>query len=224
VLSSVWQDHSPAAKFPLALFLIACLITMLMVIGIVVLQPQNAGSLTFISGVFILSLAPTLSMLWAWLDKRGLNPGTPAKTALGLLFGALSFVPLMLAAQAAAETGTWSSVWWLVLAYGVLQIGEICLYPVGLSAVTRLSVPRVVSLMMGTWFLATAFSEMLAAKLGTLASIEDSGAVIEHTPAWVAAATTYGDYFWQLTVGGLVCAAIAFVAVPFLNRGMRGVK
>ncbi len=224
VLSSLWQDREPGAKAPVAMFLVACVVTMAMVVGMVVLQPQSAGSLTFISGVFILSLAPTLSALWAWLDRRGLNPSTPTKTALGLLFGALSFVPLMLAAQAAAETGTWSSVWWLVLAYGVLQIGEICLYPVGLSAVTRLSVPRVVSLMMGTWFLATAFSEMLAAKLGTIASIEDSGAVIEHTPAWVAAATTYGDYFWHLTIGGLVCAAIAFVAVPFLNRAMHGVK
>jgi POT family proton-dependent oligopeptide transporter len=106
----------------------------------------------------------------------------------------------------------------------VLQIGEICLYPVGLSAVTKLSVARVVSLMMGTWFLATAFSELLAAKLGTLAAIEDSGAVVEHTAAWTSAANTYGDYFWQLTVGGLVCAVIAFVAVPFLKRGMHGVK
>lgn len=224
VLSSLWHDRAPSARGPAGLFLLAATVTMLLVLGIVLFQSQTAGSLTFIAGVFILSLAPTLSMLWAWLEKRGLNPSTPTKTALGLLFGALSFVPLLLAARAAAESGTWSSVWWLVLAYGVLQIGEICLYPVGLSAVTKLSVPRVVSLMMGTWFLATAFSELLAAKLGTLASIEDSGAVVEHTAAWTSAANTYGDYFWQLTVGGLVCALIAFIAVPFLKRGMHGVR
>jgi POT family proton-dependent oligopeptide transporter len=224
VLSSLWHDRTPNSRGPAGLFLGAAVATMLLVLGIVLFESQTAGSLTFIAGVFILSLAPTLSMLWAWLDKRGLNPSTPTKTALGLLFGALSFVPLLLAARAAAETGTWSSVWWLVAAYGVLQIGEICLYPVGLSAVTKLSVARVVSLMMGTWFLATAFSELLAAKLGTLAAIEDSGAVVEHTAAWSSAANTYGDYFWQLTLGGLVCAAIAFVAVPFLKRGMHGVK
>lgn len=224
MLSLLWQERAPTSKAPVALFLAACVATMLLIIGMVVLQKQSAGSLTFISGLFILSLAPTLSMLWAWLDKRGLNPSTATKTALGLLFGALSFVPLLLAARAAADTGTWASVWWLVAAYGVLQIGEICLYPVGLSAVTKLSVPRVVSLMMGTYFLATAFSEMLAAKLGTLASIEDSGAVVEGTAAWSQAATTYGDYFWHLTLGGLACAAVAFVAVPFLKRGMHGVK
>src|SRR3546814_17107885 len=69
-------------------------------------------------------------------------------------------------------TGEIASVWWLVLAYLLLELGEMCLYPVGLSAVTQLSVPRVVSLMMGTWFLATAFSETLAALLGKLAAIE----------------------------------------------------
>jgi proton-dependent oligopeptide transporter, POT family len=224
VIASEWHDRAPEATLPRLLFLAAAVVTMLLVIGIIVLQPQSAGSLTFIAGVFILTLAPAMSLLWGWLERRNWNPSTATKTALGLLFGALSFVPLMLAAQNAAETGTWASVWWLVLAYGVLQVGEICLYPVGLSAVTKLSVPRVVSLMMGTWFLATAFSEMLAAKLGTLASIEDSGAVVEHSAAWVSAANTYGDYFWKLTLGGLACSALAFALIPLLKRGMHGVK
>ena len=110
------------------------------------------------------------------------------------------------------------------LAYAVLQIGEICLYPVGLSAVTQLSVPRVASLMMGTWFLATAFSELLAHKLGTLASIDDPGAIAEHSAAWASAAATYGDYFWKLTLGGLACTVLALLFLPWLNRGMHGVK
>jgi len=70
---------------------------------------------------------------------------------------------MALAAQQVGATGAMASVWWLVLAYLVLEIGEMCLSPVGLSAVTQLAMPRVVSLMMGTWFLATAFSETLAA-------------------------------------------------------------
>lgn len=84
--------------------------------------------------------------------------------------------------------------------------------------------PRVASLMMGTWFLATAFSELLAAKLGTLASIEDPGAIAEHSSAWTSAATTYGDYFWSLALGGLACTVLAALALPWLNRGMHGVK
>jgi POT family proton-dependent oligopeptide transporter len=84
--------------------------------------------------------------------------------------------------------------------------------------------PRVVSLMMGTWFLATAFSELLAHKLATLASVEDAGAVVEHSAAWTEAANKYGDLFWNLTIGGLVCAAIAFAMVIPMKRWMHGVK
>ncbi|MFT3805998.1 peptide MFS transporter [Arenimonas sp.] len=224
ILSCLWRERSPGSKAPTAIFLLAAAVNLLMIIGMVVLQPQTAGSLTFISGVFILSLAPVFSWLWGWLGRRGRNPGKPFKSVIGLLFGALSFLPLYLAAQAAGDSGTWASVWWLVLAYAVLQVGEICLYPVGLSAVTQLSVARVASLMMGTWFLATAFSELLAAKLGTLASIDDPGAIAEHSAAWASAAATYGDYFLKLTLGGLGCAILAALCLPWLNRGMHGVK
>jgi POT family proton-dependent oligopeptide transporter len=224
MLAMRWQSRSPGSRLPTLVFLAAAAVTLLMVVGMVVLQPQTAGSLTFISGIFILSFAPLFSWLWSWLDRRGRNPGKPLKSVLGLLFGALSFLPLYLAAHGAGDAGTFASVWWLVLAYAVLQVGEICLYPVGLSAVTQLSVPRVASLMMGTWFLATAFSELLAAKLGTLASIEDPGAIAEHSSAWTSAATTYGDYFWSLALGGLACTVLAALALPWLNRGMHGVK
>ena len=91
------------------------------------------------------------------------------------MFAGLSFIPLAYAAQQVGASGQMASVWWLVLAYLVLEIGEMCLAPVGLSAVTQLSLPRVVSLMMGTWFLATAFSETLAALFGKLAAIEVPG-------------------------------------------------
>ena len=106
----------------------------------------------------------------------------------------------------------------------VIGIGEMCLSPVGLSAVTQLSVRRVASLMMGTWFLATAFSEMLAAKLATLASIEDAGELAQHSAGWVDAAAKYEGLFWNLTWAGLALAALALLAVPLLKRGMHGVK
>ncbi len=219
-----WQRKQPGSRLPLALFLACTTITMLMTLGMAVFQKQNASSLTFLPGPFILLLAPLFTWLWGWLDRRGLDPGKPAKSAFGLLMGGLAFIPLAWAAQSAGATGTWASVWWLVLAYFILEVGEMCLSPVGLSAVTQLSVPRVASLMMGTWFLATAFSEMLAQKLGTLASIEDPGAVVEHSAAWVAAAQTYGSLFWKLTWVGLACGVLAFIAAPWLRRWMHGVK
>lgn len=224
LISNFFHEKNPSSKLPLTIFVIAAVISLLMVLGMAVLQEQNGGSLTFLGALFILLLAPVFTGLWGWLDKRNLNPSKPMKNAIGLLAGALAFIPLVIAAQQAGETGTLTSIWWLVLAYFILEIGEMCLSPVGLSAVTQLSVPRVVSLMMGTWFLATAFSELLAHKLATLASVEDVGAVVEHSAAWTEAANKYGDLFWNLAIGGLVCAAIAFLMVPLLKRWMHGVN
>ncbi|HEX5756828.1 MAG TPA: oligopeptide:H+ symporter, partial [Arenimonas sp.] len=137
----------------------------------VVMVPQTAGSLTFLGAFFIVILSPIFAWLWPWLDRRGLNPSKPAKMAIGLVFAGLAFLPLIWAAESAAG-GTMASVWYLVLAYFVLEIGEMCLSPIGLSAVTQLSVMRVVGLMMGGFWLATAYSEVLAAQFGKLASLD----------------------------------------------------
>jgi len=85
--------------------------------------------------------------------------------------------------------------------------------------VTELSVPRVVSLMMGTWFLATAFSEVLAAQFGKLAAIE-----VPHGEAMdvAAAAAKYADLFWMMMWIGLGCALLALLVTPVLKRMMRG--
>jgi POT family proton-dependent oligopeptide transporter len=220
----VMDARRPGTALPRVVFIVAAAIALLMALGLAVLQTQTAGSLTFIASLFVLLLAPVFTGLWGWLGKRGMDPSKPAKSAFGLLAGALAFVPLALAAQQAGDTGTWVSVWWLVLAYFILEIGEMCLSPVGLSAVTQLSVRSVASLMMGTWFLATAFSELLAHKLGTLASIDDPGAVVEHSAAWTSAAEGYGSLFWKLTIYGVAIALLAFAFVPVLKRGMHGVK
>ena len=88
-----------------------------------------------------------------------------------------------------------TSVWWLVLAYGVLELGELSISPIGLSAVTQLSVPRVVSVMMGAWFLATAYSEVLAAKFGELTAMDVAEG---ETLDVVVAAARYGDLFMMM--------------------------
>ena len=224
VVANAIQERSPGSKLPLLVFLAGAFVALLMVLGMAVLQRQTGGSLTFLGALFILLLAPLFGGLWGWLEALGLNPSKPMKSGIGLLFGALAFIPLAIAAQQSGASGTLSSVWWLVLAYLVIEIGEMCLSPVGLSAVTQLSVRRVASLMMGTWFLATAFSEMLAAKLATLASIEDAGELAQHSAGWVDAAAKYESLFWNLTWAGLALAALALLAVPLLKRGMHGVK
>jgi POT family proton-dependent oligopeptide transporter len=181
---------------------------------------QTAGSLTFLGAFFIVALTPLFTWMWPWLDKRGLNPSKPAKSAIGLLFGGLAFLPMAYAAHLAGISGM-ASVWWLVLAYAVLELGELSISPIGLSAVTQLSVPRVVSVMMGAWFLATAYSELLAARFGEMTSMDvPEGETLDV----VVAAALYGDLFMMMFWIGMAAAVVAFALIPLVRRGMHGVK
>ncbi|WP_460758711.1 peptide MFS transporter [Lysobacter fragariae] len=221
MVASTMSDRNPASSAPKLLFWVSVIAMMVGLMRDALVLPQNAGSLNYLGSLFIVLFAPLFAVVWTWLDKRGLDPSKPTKSALGLLLAGLSFLPLMWAAQHVGATGTMASVWWLVAAFAVLELGEMCLYPVGLSAVTQLSVPRVVSLMMGTWFLATAFSETLAALFGKLAAIEVPEG---ETLNVVEAAAKYADLFTLLMWIGIGCAVIALLAVPLLRRMMHGVK
>ena len=177
--------------------------------------PMTAGSLTFLGALFIVAFSPLFAWLWPWLDRRGLNPGKPLKSSFGLALGGLAFLPLL---AATASVGTeLASVWWLVLAYAILACGEVMLSPIGLSAVSELSVARITSLMMGAWFLATAYSEVLAAQLAKIASVAPADAANR-----VAMAAGYEALFSLMLWLGLGAAVLAFLATPIMNRGIRG--
>ncbi len=221
VVAARLSERTPGSGAPRLLFAIIVAAMLVLLLRDCLVLPQTAGSLTYLGALFLVLLAPLFAALWAWLDRRGLDPSKPVKSSFGLLFGALSFVPLALAAQQVGASGQMASVWWLVLAYLVLEIGEMCLSPVGLSAVTQLAAPRVVSLMMGTWFLATAFSETLAALFGKLAAIDvPEGEVMDIAQA----AARYEHLFWLLMWIGLGCAVLALLAAPLLKRMMHGVR
>ena len=186
----------------------------------VVMVKQTAGSLTFLGAFFIVILSPVFAWLWPWLDRRGLNPSKPMKMAIGLATAGLAFLPLMFAAESASG-GVMASVWWLVLAYFVLEIGEMCLSPIGLSAVTQLSVARVVGLMMGAFWLATAYSEVLAAQFGKLASLDlpADGAI-----DMAEAGTKYGGLFELMLWVGVGTGLLFAIASPLVKRWMHGIK
>ncbi len=221
VVAARMSDRNPSSSAPRRLFIAVVVVMLVFLVRDCVVLPQTAGSLTYLGALFLVLLAPLFAALWAWLDKRGRDPSKPVKSAVGLVFAGLSFIPMAWAAQEVGITGQMASVWWLVLAYLILEIGEMCLSPVGLSAVTQLAMPRVVSLMMGTWFLATAFSETLAALFGKLAAIEvPEGEVMDIAEASVK----YAHLFWLMMWIGLGCALVAFIIAPLLRRMMHGVK
>jgi proton-dependent oligopeptide transporter, POT family len=111
--------------------------------------------------IFVILLAPVFAWLWIWLGPR--EPSVAAKFAFGLLFIGLSFLVLVPAGSyAQSGEGFRVSPWWLVAAYFVSELGELCLSPVGLSAVTKLAPVRILGVMMGVWFLSNAVGNKLA--------------------------------------------------------------
>lgn len=170
----------------------------------------TASQLTSVPAVFIIILSPLFAMLWPALDRAKLNPSTSGKFGWGLVFAGLSMFILAWSATHPEANGK-AGLGWFVFAYLVLVLGEMVLSPVGLSAVTTLSVPRVVSLMMGVWFLASAFGEMLAGRFGTLAAMEPNTPIPE-------ALTKYAEVFQLLGWVGLATGVGLLAITPLLRR------
>jgi POT family proton-dependent oligopeptide transporter len=165
-------------------------------------------------------MTPLFGWLWPWLERRNMNPSKPIKNAIGLAFCGLSFLVLS-AANDSVSAAHLGSVWWLLAAYVVLELGELTLSPIGLAAVTQLSVPSVVGLMMGAYWLATSLSEQAAALFGRFAALDiPEGGKID----MAVAKLKYADLFHNMLLMGLGAAVIALLLSPLIKRWMHGVK
>lgn len=184
------------------------------VLGVTIAASQFAA----LNPAFIMLFAVPFALLWPWLDSRGLNPSTPVKFSIGIILAGLGFGALVLGAQFPNDAGKVMALWF-VLAYLCHSTGELCLSPIGLSAVTKLSIPRVVGVSMGTWFVATALSETLATRLAKLASVNTSAK--SDTAAMLATYTELFEYLMWLGVG---FGVFMLLLSPLLKRGMAGVR
>jgi proton-dependent oligopeptide transporter, POT family len=110
--------------------------------------------------LFIIALAPVYAWLWVWLARRGREPSSPGKFVFGLILLGVGFAILVGGAML-SQQGVEVSPNWLVLTYLFHTLGELTLSPVGLSAMTKLAPVRVVSLMMGVWFLASSVGNFM---------------------------------------------------------------
>ncbi|MCA1799454.1 MAG: M2 family metallopeptidase [Xanthomonadaceae bacterium] len=120
-----------------------------------------ASWLQSVNALFIITLAPFFAWFWVFLARRNLNPSIPAKFALGLIQLGIGFGVMAVAATFAVQ-GDMVLPTWLVLTYLLHTTGELCLSPVGLSAITKLSPRRYVGQMMGVWFIAAALGNLMA--------------------------------------------------------------
>jgi POT family proton-dependent oligopeptide transporter len=179
----------------------------------------TAAQFGSLNAFFIFLFAPLFASLWMFLGRRGLEPSTPVKFALGIAQAGLGFGALVVGAATPGEAGLVAG-YWLVLAYLLHTTGELCLSPVGLSAVTKLAVPSVVGVMMGAWFLATAYSEFVAVQLAKLAAVDTvDGAVTDIG----AALASYTELFSGLLYVGLAVGALLLLLSPLLKKMMQGI-
>lgn len=121
-----------------------------------------------VNSFFIFLLAPFFAALWLRLEKRSGDFSAPGKFSLGLFFNGLGFIIMIFAANSVLSSGGAIKVspWWLVASYFFQTIGELCLSPVGLSSMTKLSPRKYVGQMMGIWFLASAVGNLIGGLVG----------------------------------------------------------
>jgi len=132
----------------------------------------------------------------------------------------LAFAMLYLGAQYADSDGMVAS-YWLLLLFFFLTTGELCVSPIGLSMVTKLTPARLVSTVMGSWFLATAFAQFLAGIIAQFANVNEGGGTIVPVPS--ATVHIYGDVYKLLAIlacgSGIVCLAMAPLLMKWMHIG-----
>lgn len=181
----------------------------------------NASQTNFFNPGMIVLFGPVMAALWLWLGKRGLEPNVPMKFAIGLALVGAGFLALVWGANNAANEAFRVSWLFLLGAYFLHTIGELCLSPVGLSMITKLSVARMVGLMMGAWFMASALAHTLAGIVAQMTSSETVGGIVTDPEAALA---TYASVFNQIGWAGVIVGGVLLVISPVLKWMMRGVK
>lgn len=171
--------------------------------------------------IYILLFGLPFSFLWVALGRRGFEPSTAVKFALGLLQLGLGFGALWYGAQTCDARGM-VGMHWLLLGYLLHTTGELCLSPVGLSMVTKLSPKRLVSTAMGAWFLATAFSSYLAAVIATFTGVGHGGGGGGGVPIPLETVNVYGDVFGTIGIAACASAVLLFALSPILTKWTHG--
>ena len=173
-------------------------------------QSLNAG--------FIFTIAPLFAMLWISLAKKGMEPSTPIKFAMGLIFVGLGFLVLVYGMQ--SSSGLQTGLVWIVLIYLLHTIGELCLSPVGLSSVTKLSPQRIVGFMMGMWFFASAAGNFVAGKIAEATSSDGSSLTGEVFS--ISQKISFMDVYTSVGLIAIGCGIFLILITPILKKLMHG--
>jgi POT family proton-dependent oligopeptide transporter len=179
-----------------------------------------AGQVQIFNPLFIVIFAPIFSVMWGWMGKRGIEPSVPLKFAIGLFLVGLGFLALVFGSKF-HDANYLVPLFWVAFAYFLHSLGELCLSPVGLSMITKLSIPRLVGMMMGVWFLSSAMAQYVGGIVAQLASTETVGGEVLNAQVSLQ---TYLGVFQQIGIAGIIAGGVLLVLWPLLKKGMHGVK
>lgn len=183
-------------------------------------QQMPAGSVQVFNPIFLVMMAPLFAGLWMRLARRKLEPSIPVKFAIALLLVGIGFLVVVLGADFADSQYRVGLVW-LALLYLLHSVGELCLSPVGLSMITKLSIARVVGLMMGVWFLSLSMANYVGGMITQFASVETVGNEVTNPKL---ALDTYVGVFQTIGLWAIGIGLFLFAISPFLKRWMHGVE
>jgi proton-dependent oligopeptide transporter, POT family len=166
--------------------------------------------------LFVIILSPIIGLLWIAFAKRKLEPNTLIKFGIGFLFLAASFYIFYYTKFFANSNGI-TSLNLFTFAYFITTIGELCLGPIGMSIITKLSPKRLYGMMLGLWFLATAFGQLAAGKLGAEMSSPEGASLLQKLQA-------YTDGYYTLAIYSLIAGVILIAISPLIKKLMGEVK
>lgn len=169
------------------------------------------------NSVFVIAFSALVGLLWMWMAKKKIEPNTLIKFGLGFLFLALAFYVFYATKFFAGPDGK-TSLNVFTIAYLIITFGELCLSPIGLSIMTKLAPRKLWGVMMGMWFLASAYGQYVAGILGAGMSSPD-----ENASAMVKL-EGYTNGYYQLAIYALICGVVLIAISPLVRKLMQDVK
>jgi POT family proton-dependent oligopeptide transporter len=173
-----------------------------------------------VNPIFIIIFAPFFSWLWGFLDKRGREPSVPVKFALGVLQLGLGFFVLVWGIGTANSAGM-VALMFMIMTYLFHTTGEVCISPVGLSAVTKLAPKKWVGFCMGAWFLTISIAHTVAAQIaGMTGGNGDDGVALTGLEAVNQYAGVFQNVGWFMLGAGVLLLALS----PMIKNLMQGAE
>jgi POT family proton-dependent oligopeptide transporter len=169
------------------------------------------------NSLFVILFSPLIGLLWIWMHKRNIEPNSIVKFGIGFLFLSAAFY-VFYDTRFFADKDGMTSLDVFTIAYLIITIAELCLSPIGLSIITKLSPKNLSGMMMGFWFLASAYGQYAAGILGAgMSTPNNDASKLEKLMA-------YTDGYKQLAIYALICGIVLIVISPAIKKLMYGVK